>query len=170
ASSAAQARAYVSPSLRPGRPADTQASAPHPIALAPAAPSKASPVAPPSTPRSAAPAASRSPPTPAAPRTNPSADVAAAAPGDGPATASSEAAGGAARFVVQIGAFADDAKMRDARGKVERLGLKTYTQSVDTPGGKRVRVRVGPFTTKAEADRAAAKIKAGSLPAAVLVL
>jgi DedD protein len=76
----------------------------------------------------------------------------------------------AGRFVVQVGAFTDDAKVREARGKVEKTGLKTYTQEVDTPGGKRVRVRVGPFATKAEADKAAARIKASGLPAAVLVL
>ena len=74
------------------------------------------------------------------------------------------------RFVVQIGAFSDDAKARDARGKVEKLGLKTYTQAVETPSGKRVRVRVGPYATKAEADRAAARIKSDGLPAAVLSL
>jgi DedD protein len=60
--------------------------------------------------------------------------------------------------------------MHEARGKVEKLGLKTYTQAVDTPSGKRVRVRVGPFPTKAEADKVAAKIKADGLPAAVLAL
>jgi DedD protein len=86
------------------------------------------------------------------------------------APAGGDAASDASRFVVQIGAFADDAKMRDARAKVEKLGLKTYTQSVDTPAGKRVRVRVGPYATHADADKAAARIKADGLPAAVLVL
>jgi len=74
------------------------------------------------------------------------------------------------RYVVQIGAYADDAKMHEARGKVEKLGLKTYTQSVDTPSGKRVRVRVGPYPSKAEADKAASRIKSDGLPAAVLAL
>jgi hypothetical protein len=54
---------------------------------------------------------------------------------------------------VQVGAFATTAKMRDARGKVEKLGLKTYTQSVDTPAASASRVRVGPYPTKADADR-----------------
>ncbi|HEX7687023.1 MAG TPA: SPOR domain-containing protein, partial [Burkholderiaceae bacterium] len=86
-----------------------------------------------------------------------------------PDTSGAQAAAGG-RFVVQIGAFSDDAKARDARGKVEKLGLKTYTQAVETPSGKRVRVRVGPYATKAEADRAAARIKSDGLPAAVLSL
>jgi DedD protein len=74
------------------------------------------------------------------------------------------------RFVVQVGAFADDNKLRDVRSKVEKIGLKTYTQAVDTPAGKRVRVRVGPYATKAEADKVAARIKSDGLPAAVLAL
>lgn len=74
------------------------------------------------------------------------------------------------RFVVQVGAFADPAKAREARLKVERAGLKTYTNVAATKAGKRVRVRVGPFGSRAEADRAAGKIKGLDLPAAVLTL
>jgi DedD protein len=41
---------------------------------------------------------------------------------------------------------------------------------VETKDGARTRVRVGPFGDKAEAERAAAKIKALDLPASILVL
>lgn len=75
-----------------------------------------------------------------------------------------------ARFIVQVGAFADAEKAREARTKVERAGLKTYTQVVDTKEGKRTRVRVGPFTNRTEADKAAARIKALELSASVLTL
>ena len=75
-----------------------------------------------------------------------------------------------ARFIVQVGAFADAEKAREARTKVERAGLKTYTQVVDTKDGKRTRVRVGPFTNRAEADKAATRIKALDLSASVLTL
>jgi DedD protein len=74
------------------------------------------------------------------------------------------------RFVVQIGAFSEPASARDARAKVELMGLSTYTQVVESSSGRRIRVRVGPFSSKSDADRAAAKIKAGGLPAAVLKL
>lgn len=87
---------------------------------------------------------------------------------------STEAPAGAgaeeARFIVQVGAFADAEKAREARTKVERAGLKTYTQVVDTKDGKRTRVRVGPFTNRAEADKAAARIKSLDLSASVLTL
>src|SRR3989344_2295685 len=85
-----------------------------------------------------------------------------------PATAAATAE--EARFIVQVGAFADADKAREARTKVERAGMKTYTQVVDTKEGKRTRVRVGPFTNRAEADKAAARIKALDLSASVLTL
>lgn len=74
------------------------------------------------------------------------------------------------RFVVQVGAFVEDRALREARQKVEKLGLKTYTQVIENDAGKRTRVRVGPFDTRAEADAAAAKLKAGGLPANILAL
>lgn len=74
------------------------------------------------------------------------------------------------RLVVQVGAFADNARAHEVRLKVEKAGLKTYTQVAETKDGRRIRVRVGPFATKAEAERAVAKIKKLDLPAAVLTL
>lgn len=77
---------------------------------------------------------------------------------------------GGERFIVQVGAFADTAKAREARQKLEHAGLKTYTQVVDTKDGPRTRVRVGPFANKTEADKAAGKIKALDLSASILAL
>lgn len=74
------------------------------------------------------------------------------------------------RLVIQVGAFDDAKKVADVRAKLERAGLKTYTQVVDTKDGKRTRVRLGPFATKAEADKAADKIKKLDLPASILTL
>ncbi len=74
------------------------------------------------------------------------------------------------RLVVQVGAFADVAKAREARIKLEKAGLKTYTQVADTKDGKRTRVRVGPFANRAEAEKAAAKIKSLGLPVSILTL
>ena len=71
---------------------------------------------------------------------------------------------------MQVGAFSEDAAAREARSKVEKLGLKTYTQVVDTPAGKRIRVRVGPFASKGEADSAAGKIRSAGLPSAIISL
>ena len=75
-----------------------------------------------------------------------------------------------ARVVVQVGAYSDADKLREARLKLEKLGLKTYTQVVEVDGAKRTRVRVGPFETRVDADKAAARIKAAGLPVAILSL
>jgi DedD protein len=76
----------------------------------------------------------------------------------------------APRFVVQVGAYADEGKARDVRQRVEKAGLKTYTHVAETKEGKRTRVRVGPFASKDEADKAVAKLKAMNLQATVLTL
>lgn len=89
---------------------------------------------------------------------------------DKPAPKASAAAADSGRFIVQVGAFSEQVKAREARLKVEAAGLKTYTQVVDTGEGRRIRVRVGPFASRAEADKAAGRIKALHLPAAILTL
>ncbi len=86
------------------------------------------------------------------------------------ASQAAASASGEARFVVQVGAFADAEKAREVRQKLERAGLKTYAQVVDTKEGKRTRVRVGPFPDKATAEQTAEKIKALELPVVVLTL
>lgn len=96
--------------------------------------------------------------------------VAAVKPASATDAASTTPAADAARFVVQVGAFADATKARQTRLKVEKAGMKTYTHVAETSEGKRIRVRVGPFASRDEADKAAKKIKALDLPAVVLTL
>ena len=76
----------------------------------------------------------------------------------------------AVRSVVQVGAYADLAKAKEARAKLESAGFKTYTQEIETKDGKRIRVRVGPFATKEEADKTAEKIRKLNLQTSVLKL
>jgi len=107
-----------------------------------------------------------SPPPPAKPEAT-KAESAKAEP-DKPPTA--EAKDGAARFVVQVGAYADADKAREVRRKLEKAGLKTYTHVAETKEGKRTRVRLGPFATREEADKAADKAKQLEFTPAVLTL
>jgi DedD protein len=73
------------------------------------------------------------------------------------------------RHVVQVGAFTDPAKVREVRRKLEQAGVITFTQVVETSDGKSTtRVRVGPFSSREEADKAAAKVRKLDLSAAVL--
>ena len=89
---------------------------------------------------------------------------------DGKEPGSTEAPAADSRFIVQVGAFSDADKVREVRRKVEGLGLKTYTQVVETKEGSRTRVRVGPFTDKAEATRIAEKIRKLGVSASILSL
>lgn len=74
------------------------------------------------------------------------------------------------RFIVQVGAFADAQRAQEVRLRLERAGLKTYTHVAETSEGKRIRVRLGPFPSRAEAETAATRAKALGLQAAILTL
>jgi DedD protein len=74
----------------------------------------------------------------------------------------------AERVVIQVGAFNDAAKVRDVRSKLEQAGVKTYTQTVERDGKTTTRIRVGPFDSKEEADKVAARIRKLDLPVSFL--
>ena len=136
-----------------------ESSAP-PVAAPPPAP-----VAPPPAP---APVAPSKPPVAAAPLPPPKpaeSSRPSAAAKQSPAQADS-----AERIIVQVGAFAEAQRAREVRLRLERAGLKTYTHVAETSEGKRIRVRLGPFSSRAEAEKAAAKAKALGLQAAILTL
>ena len=174
----APAPAAVSSSARVTTPpAPTVAASQHnPVAAAPVAPVQAPAATPPVAKAQATPEPKVEAKAAAKPEPKPASKVAAAPVDDGSkaralleaSTAKPAAVEG--RFVVQVGAFADPAKARETRARVERAGLKTYTHVAETKAGKRIRVRVGPFATRGEADKAASKIKGLDLPAAILTL
>ncbi len=87
-----------------------------------------------------------------------------------PAETKPEPAREGGRFVVQAGAFAEAGAAREMRSKLEKLGLKSYTQVVETSSGSRTRVRAGPYATRDEAERALAKAKAAGVSGVVLTL
>jgi DedD protein len=155
----APAKPAPAPSAAPATPAPDPAPVAPPVAVASVTPAAAPVPAVPAAPVAAA---------PAAPRVAEDSARAKALLEDKPVAGANVPA--ELRLVVQVGAFADAAKAREVRLKLEKAGLKTYTQVADSKEGKRTRVRVGPFASKAEADQAALKIKALDLPATILSL
>jgi DedD protein len=144
------------PALAPLTPAAPVVATPAPVeAVAAQAPAESSTPSP----------APASPIKPAPPVTAPAANAAASAAPAAPADPSS-----GERYVVQVGAYADQARAREVRLKIERSGLKTYTQVAKTSEGTRIRVRLGPYNTRAEADKVAQKIKSLGLTPGVLTL
>jgi DedD protein len=74
----------------------------------------------------------------------------------------------AGRVIIQVGAFNDPAKVREVRSKLEQAGVKTYTQVVERDGKNTTRIRVGPYETREEADKVAARIRKLDLPVSFL--
>jgi len=72
------------------------------------------------------------------------------------------------RVWVQVGAYAEPGTVKTVRQRVDKLGLKSQEQAVQTSAGQRTRVRLGPFASREEADRAAAKLRANGLGASVV--
>ena len=155
-----------------------------PPAAAPAAPA-AAPVAPPAQSASTtvasaskvpvAPPPPAAPPAPAAPARVAAAPVP-ATPAPAPEAARAQALlegrtpPPSVRVVVQVGAFAEQARAQEVRNRLERAGLKTYTQVAQTAEGPRIRVRLGPFDSRTEAEQAADKVRQLGLPASILTL
>lgn len=88
--------------------------------------------------------------------------VATAQPRAGPAAPSGT------RFALQIGAFANPGSARAQLDKARRTGLRAYTEKVKTAQGERTRVRVGPFPTRDEAEKARATLKLAGIETAVV--
>lgn len=63
------------------------------------------------------------------------------------------------QHVVLIGAFADASNVKTLQRKLSELGIKTYTEALDSPTGRKTRVRAGPFPTREAAERARDRMK-----------
>lgn len=69
------------------------------------------------------------------------------------------AEGGDGPHIIQIGAYANPGNVQLIQKKAAELGIKIYTEALDSPQGKKTRVRAGPFPTRAAAEKAAARMK-----------
>ena len=62
-------------------------------------------------------------------------------------------------FVVLIGAFSNEANVKNLKTKLSEQGIKTFSEPLDTPQGKKTRVRAGPFATRDAAEKALEKMQ-----------
>ena len=147
--------------------ASAEPSAPDAAANAPSAPPAPSATvaaaAPPAGPaRRVAPAAK-----PSAAKAPASATAPAAAPAPTTTSPPLAAVGTAAGYYINVGLFANEANARKAQARLLNEGLPAFRQELDSPKGRRIRVRVGPYDTRAAADDAASAIRAMALEAVV---
>jgi DedD protein len=57
------------------------------------------------------------------------------------------------KFVVQVAALGSQDKVNELQNKLKAAGIKSFTSKVATQSGERIRVRVGPFSSKEEAEK-----------------
>jgi DedD protein len=136
-------------------PAKSRVPAPAEAVKAPDAPA-AAPDTPPKAAEVSAPPA-KAPDAPKAVETPPKAPPAAAAP---------KLVG----FAVQVGAFKDDAKLKQARDKLAAAKIPHYIERRDTSSGELTRLRAGPFPTREAAEKALATMKSASISGQVVPL
>ena len=76
----------------------------------------------------------------------------------------------ARRFLVQIGAYSNVQSARTVSDRVVQAGLRPYQETVKTAQGDWIRVRVGPFTSRQDAERAQQDLKRAGVTAAIIAL
>jgi len=62
-------------------------------------------------------------------------------------------------YLVLIGAFSNEANVKTLKTKLGEQGIKTYSEPLDTPQGKKTRVRAGPFASREAAEKALEKMQ-----------
>jgi len=62
-------------------------------------------------------------------------------------------------YLVLIGAFANEANVKNLKSKLAEQGIKTYSEPLDTPQGTKTRVRAGPFASREAAEKALEKMQ-----------
>ena len=62
-------------------------------------------------------------------------------------------------YLVLIGAFSNEANVKNLKAKLSEQGIKTFSEPLDTPQGKKTRVRAGPFASREAADKALEKMQ-----------
>ncbi|MDY7574259.1 SPOR domain-containing protein [Actimicrobium sp. CCI2.3] len=64
----------------------------------------------------------------------------------------------AARLIVQVAALATKEKVAELQDKLKAAGISSYTQTIGTDAGQRIRVRIGPFSSQEEVDKMRARL------------
>ena len=171
----AKSAAPATPAPKAAATASTPARSSEANRPAPATLSAASTVS--KTPSSAPATAAPKPSAKTTPPAEPASRAASAAKAKTPKASASAAApassaplptvGTAAGYYINVGLFADEANARKAQARLLNEGLPAFRQELNNAKGRRIRVRVGPYESRAKAEAAAASIRAMALEAVV---
>jgi DedD protein len=60
---------------------------------------------------------------------------------------------------IRIGAFSNPVNVRQLQTKLGEIGIKVFTEPLESPEGRKTRVRAGPFDSREAAEQALKKMK-----------
>jgi DedD protein len=72
------------------------------------------------------------------------------------------------KVVIQVAALSSADKVKELRARLAKAGFKSHTQKVATDDGERIRVRVGPYGSKKDAEKFCPKLTKMKLKCTVL--
>jgi DedD protein len=72
------------------------------------------------------------------------------------------------RHVLQAAALSTEAAARELSDKLRKAGFATFIEKVETKDGVRYRVRVGPYSSRDEAQRAQSRLRAFGVSATLV--
>jgi DedD protein len=116
------------------------------------------------------PAAKPAAPAPAVEPQKPAASAKPGASAKAPAQPQAAATPKLEGFAVQVGAFKDEEKLKQAREKLAAAGIAHYIERRDSPSGALTRLRAGPFPTREAAEKALAALQSASLDGQIVPL
>lgn len=67
----------------------------------------------------------------------------------------------AKKYIISIGAFSDENNVKNLRKKLSDLKIASFTEAID--GGKKIRVRAGPFNSESDAQNALNKMQGSGI-------
>lgn len=68
-------------------------------------------------------------------------------------------------WLVPLGAYLNTANVKTVQTRATAAGFASFSEKLETAKGEQIRVRAGPFASRAEAERARDALKAAGLPA-----
>jgi DedD protein len=84
------------------------------------------------------------------------------------ATPKSPSAAEQDKFVLQVAALSSIGKAKELQARLSKSGIKSYTEKVKVDNGDQIRVRVGPFASREEADKMRSKLSGMGLGGMVM--
>lgn len=72
------------------------------------------------------------------------------------------------KYLLQAAALGSESAARELAERLKKQGFASFTERADTKDGVRFRVRLGPYATRDEAERARARLRAMGISASVV--